>query len=148
VENGKQNFYDINNNVYASEITLKEVDNTFLKAGKSLDNYFLFSEAGGAYALPLIKNNGIELNKKYLQEQGCTHLHFETNNLILLNTLIAIGKLPQTYNENEFFKIGETKLLLPYKITPEEHNFFEGEVDNDFYYVDNFKIELETEFDN
>lgn len=148
VENGKQNFYDINNNVYASEITLKEVDNTFLKAGKSLDNYFLFSEAGGAYALPLIKNNDIELNKKYLQEQGCTHLHFEANNLILLNTLIAIGKLPQTYNENEFSKIGETKLLLPYKITPEEHNFFEGEVDNDFYYVDNLEMSLESEFDN
>ena len=148
VENGKQNYYDINNNVYASEITLKEVDNTFLKAGKSLDNYFLFSEAGGAYALPLIKNNEIELNKKYLQEQGCTHLHFEANNLILLNTLIAIGKLPQTYNENEFAKIGETKLLLPYKITPEEHNFFEGEVDNDFYYVDNLEMSLESEFDN
>ena len=148
VENGKQNYYDINNNVYASEITLKEVDNTFLKAGKSLNNYFLFSEAGGAYALPLIKNNDIELNKKYLQEQGCTHLHFEANNLILLNTLIAIGKLPQAYNENEFSKIGETKLLLPYKITPEEKNFFEGEVDNDFYYVDNLEMSLETEFDN
>lgn len=148
VENGKQNFYDINNNVYASEITLKEVDNAFLKAGKSLDNYFLFSEAGGAYALPLIKNNSIELNKKYLQEKGCTHLHFEANNLILLNTLIAIGKLPQTYNENEFTKIGETKLLLPYKIIPEEKNFFEGEVDNDFYYVDNLEMSLESEFDN
>ena len=148
VENGKQNFYDINNNVYASEITLKEVDNTFLKAGKSLDNYFLFSEAGGAYALPLIKNNDIALNTKYLSEQGCTHLHFEANNLILLNTLIAIGKIPQTYNENEFQKIGETKLLLPYKIFPEEKNFFEGEVDNDFYYVDNLELALETEFDN
>ena len=148
VENGKQNFYDINNNVYASEITLKEVDNTFLKAGKSLDNYFLFSEAGGAYALPLIKNNEIELNKKYLSEQGCTHLHFEANNLILLNTLIAIGKAPQEYKENEFSKIQETKLLLPYKIMPEEHSFFEGEVDNDFYYVDNLEMALETEFDN